>query len=182
MEREASMAREASMEREALAERRRTAFFAGLFYLGTFVTGFAALFGGTGLLVANLLATFCYVGVTILFYQLFKPVNATVSLVAAIVSAFGCAINFLLPFHVAFPINGLAVFGVYCMLIGYLIVNSRFMPPLLGVALAIGGLSWLTFASPALTSALRPFNFAPGILAEAALMVWLLKAGVRRTA
>jgi len=165
------------MEREALAERRRTAVIAGLFYLGTFVTGFLAFGAGASAAVANLLATLCYVGVTVLFYHLFKPVNPALSLVAAVFSAIGCVVGFLAPFHITIAIGGLPFFGIYCILIGYLIVESTFMPRWLGAALMIGGLSWLTFASPTLVTKLRPFNFAPGILAEAALTVWLLAKG-----
>jgi hypothetical protein len=44
--------------------------------------------------------------------------------------------------------------------------------------LAIGGVSWLTFAVPPLARALSPYNYGPGILAEGALTVWLLVNGV----
>lgn len=154
-----------------------TARAAGLFYLGTFLTGFLAFGAGASATAANFLATVCYVGVTVLFYRLFTPVNAPVSLVAAVFSAIGCVLGFLAPFHITIPIGGLPFFGVYCILIGYLIVESTFMPSWLGVALMIGGSSWLTFASHALMIRLRPYNFAPGILAEAALTVWLLAKG-----
>ena len=149
--------------------------WAGIFYLGTFVTGIVALAAGTSMLVANAVATACYVAVTLLFYTLFRPVNPTVSLVAGVVSAVGCAMNGLSLVNVALlPINPLAVFGVYCVLIGYLITQSPAMPNLLGVAMMIGGASWLTFGVPPLAHVLLPFNYAPGILAEGALTVWLL--------
>lgn len=43
--------------------------------------------------VANLLGTVCYVVVTALFYEIFKPVNRSVSLVAAFISLVGCAMG-----------------------------------------------------------------------------------------
>lgn len=43
--------------------------------------------------VANLLGTVCYIVVTALFYELFKPVNRSVSLVAAFISLAGCAMG-----------------------------------------------------------------------------------------
>ena len=43
--------------------------------------------------VGNLLGTVCYIVVTALFYQLFKPVNRSVSLVAAFISLVGCAMG-----------------------------------------------------------------------------------------
>jgi len=152
---------------------------AGVFYLGTFVTGMIAVAAGTGMVVANGIAALCYIGVTILFYVLFKPVNHAVSLVAALFSGTGCVSSLVRGLQLARPpISDLAFFGCYCILIGYLIYESGFMPRSLGVLLAIGGVSWLTFAWPPLARSLSPFNFAPGILAEGALTVWLLVRGV----
>jgi uncharacterized protein DUF4386 len=148
---------------------------AGLFYLGTFVSGIAAVVAGTGMTIANAIATLCYIGVTVMFYVLFKPVNGVLSAIAAAFSLAGCAVSILVAFHVrVVPINPLAFFGCYCILIGYLIVTSSFVPRALGIALAIGGVSWLTFAIPSLARALSPFNYLPGILAEGALTIWLL--------
>src|SRR4051812_15079704 len=93
----------------------------GIFYLLTFVTGAIAFMSVNGRVPANLVATVCYVGVTILFYGLFKPVNQSVSLVAALFSLAGCVVGALSAFHLDVHINALAFFGVYCLLIGYLI-------------------------------------------------------------
>ncbi len=153
---------------------------AGIFYLGTFVSGGIALASGAGLAVANAIATVCYVGVTVLFYNLFKPVSHRVSLLAALFSAVGCVLGVVRGLHLArIPINELAFFGCYCILIGYLIVASRFLPRALGIFLAIGGVSWLTFLWPPLARFLSPFNYAPGILAEGLLTIWLLVFGAR---
>src|SRR5215470_2113559 len=166
-------------ERASRASPQLKARIAGFFYLLTFATGILALVFVRGRLIANLIATACYVVVTILFYDLFKPVNMQLSLVAALFSLAGCVIAVLSPFHLApFEINSLAFFGVYCLLIGYLILKSTFLPRILGALMALGGLSWLTFLSPLLAKVLDPYNLAPGILGEGALTVWLLVAGV----
>src|SRR5215467_14188636 len=166
-------------DRDADASLRLKARIAGVFYLLTFVTGIFALVFVRGRFVANLIATACYVVVTILFYDLFKPVNSQLSLVAALFSLAGCLISVLSSFHLApFDINSLAFFGVYCLLIGYLILKSMFLPRILGALMMLGGLSWLTFLSPLLAKYLDPYNLAPGILGEGALTVWLLVAGV----
>jgi hypothetical protein len=69
-------------------------------------------------------------------------------------------------------------FGVYCLLIGYLIVRSSFLPRILGVLMAFAGLGWLTFLFPALADYLSPYNLVLGFLAELALMLWLLVMGL----
>ena len=69
-------------------------------------------------------------------------------------------------------------FGFYCLLIGYLIFRSTFLPRILGVLMAFAGLGWLTFLSPMLANHLSPYIFAPGILGEGALTLWLLAMGV----
>src|SRR5512143_948397 len=111
-------------------------------------------------------------------YVLFRPVNRAVSLLAAMFSGIGCVLAFVRGLHLArVPVNELAFFGCYCILIGYLIYVSRFLPRVLGVLLAVGGLSWLTFGWPPLARALSPYNYAPGIFAEGLLTVWLLARG-----
>jgi len=164
------------MERISDASPRRKARIAGVFYLLNIVMGAIALFvsGRLGL-AANLIAAACYVVVTLLFYYIFKPVNRSLSLLAALFSLLGCAIGALSPFHLApFHINNLVFFGFYCLLISYLILRSDFLPRILGVLMAIGGLGWLTFLSPPLADYLSPYNLAPGILGEGALTLWLL--------
>ena len=156
---------------------------AGVFYLVTFIGGMFALVLGRKLGVyfyaANVIASASYVGVTLLFYDLFKPVNKGVSLLAAGISLAACVTGTLSLFHLAsFPINDLVFFGFYCLLIGYLIFRSTFLPGALGVLMALGGLGWLTFLSPALAKSLSPYNLFPGILGEGVLTVWLLVFGL----
>ena len=72
-------------------------------------------------------------------------------------------------------------FGFYCLLIGYLIFRSTFLPRFLGVGLACTGLAWLTFLSPPLVHVLTPYILVAGI-GEISLTVWLLVAGVNAEA
>lgn len=151
---------------------------AGALYLITILTGAFAAMSASGRLVANLIATACYIAVTLLFYSIFKPVNRSLSLLAAVVSLVGCALGALSTFLVPEPVSPLVFFGLYCLLIGYLVFKSTFLPRVLGALMAFGGLGWLTFASPALASSLSPYNMAPGVLGEGALTVWLLVRGL----
>jgi hypothetical protein len=151
---------------------------AGVFYLVTFVAGALALRPANGV-TANIITSAAYLGVTLLFYDLFRPVSRSISLVAAFFSLLGCINGALDIFHVApFKINSLVFFGFYCLLIGYLIFRSTFLPRILGVLMAFGGLGWLTFLFPSLARSLAPYNMAPGILGEGVLTLWLLVMGV----
>ncbi|HSP14752.1 MAG TPA: DUF4386 domain-containing protein [Thermoanaerobaculia bacterium] len=72
----------------------------------------------------------------------------------------------------------LALFGFYCVLLGYLIVRSTFLPRFLGAAMAIAGLGWLAFVSPQLAHQLSPSIVGAALLAEGTLILWLLVIGV----
>jgi hypothetical protein len=72
----------------------------------------------------------------------------------------------------------LVFFGVFNLLIGYLVFRSTFLPRILGVLMALSGLGWLTSLSPPLAHYLLIPIEVIGILAEASLMLWLLVMGV----
>jgi hypothetical protein len=158
----------------------------------------------------DLLALVSYVVVTALFYELFRPVNRSVALIAAFFSLVGCATQAfacafeLAPFVLlggeafsrvfqadqlqalaymslkmytpAYKI-GLAFFGLYNLLNGYLILKSIFLPRFLGVFLVIAGLPFVIFLTP-LGKSLSPFAVAPAAVGEGLLLVWLLVKGV----
>jgi hypothetical protein len=69
-------------------------------------------------------------------------------------------------------------FGLFNLLIGYLIFKSTFLPRILGVLMALSGLGWLTFLSPSLANRLLAYIEVLGIIAEASLTLWLLVKGV----
>ena len=155
---------------------------AGLCYLLNTVTAPIALYAkGTHWLAfsSGLVATASYVTVTALFYYLFMPVNRSISLAAAFFGLAGCALGVLNPLHlVPFHIHSLVVFGLYCLLIGYLILRSTFLPRILGALMMIAGLGWLTFVSHRLASYLSPYHYVAGGIGEITLTLWLLAAGV----
>jgi hypothetical protein len=159
------------IERVAAASPRLKARIAGVFYLLTFLTGTWALVFASGRPVAIFLASCSYVAVTLLFYDIFRPVSRNLSLLAALVSLVGCVTGAVSP-----RINPLVFFGFYCLLIGYLIFRSSFLPRMLGVLMAFGGLAWLTFLSRTLAHDIYPYNLAPGLFGEGALTLWLLGA------
>jgi hypothetical protein len=72
----------------------------------------------------------------------------------------------------------LVFFGVFQLMIGYLIFRSTFLPRILGALMAFAGLGWLIFLSPPLANYLLPYLEVLGVLAEGSLMLWLLVMGV----
>ena len=73
---------------------------------------------------------------------------------------------------------GLPFFGVYCVLIGCLLLESAFVPRVIGVLMIAAGFGWLTFLSPALAHWLTPYNALPGFAGEGSLTLWLVFRGV----
>jgi hypothetical protein len=159
----------------------------------------------------GLISTACYVAVTALFYQLFRPVSRSLAFMAAFFGLVGCAITafgslfqlaplavlggspylsvftvkqvqalVLLFLHLNAQVGSIALvfFGLFQLLIGYLIFRSTFLPRILGVLMALAGLGWLIFLAPPLAALLLTYLEVLGILAEALLMLWLLVMGV----
>ena len=163
---------------------RPRARMTGALYLLYFLTAILAQFlVGRGLAVSgnvtNVIATVCYLVVTLLFYGLFKPVSSSLSLLAALFSLAGCVVMVFGFFHLASSlISPLLFFGPFCLLIGYLILRSSFLPRVLGVLMAFAGLGWLAFLLPAIPHYLSLAFEVLGFLAELSLCLWLLVMGV----
>jgi len=164
------------------ASARFKARLAGVFYSITFLAGGFALFDRSGLgIAAGVIAGLSYVAVTLILYVIFKPVSRSLSLLAALVSLVGCGIE---PVSLVVKLPGqpndlsLVFFGLYCLLIGYLIFRSTFLPRVVGGLMVFAGLGWLIFLSPSLARDLFPYVLAPGIIGEGSLTLWLLLFGV----
>jgi len=176
------MSAAADFDPVAETPKRPRARLTGAVYLLYFLTAVSAalLAGRTSVVYSNavnLVSTAFYIALTLLFYYLFKPVSVRLSLLAAIVSLVGCALLALGLFHLVPSHSSLFFFGFYCLLIGCLIFESGFLPRTLGVLMALAGLGWLTFLSP-LGPRLTMYIEVLGVVAEAALMLWLLIFGV----
>jgi hypothetical protein len=80
----------------------------------------------------------------------------------------------------------LVFFGFHCVLVGYLLFRSTFLPRILGAALAIGGVGYLanilsTAIPPAIGADLFPYIMLPAGIAEMALTLWLIIVGVNES-
>ena len=160
---------------------------------------------------SSLLGVAFHLAWALLFYDLFKPVNRSVSLFALCVILVGCAMQalssllYLAPLLIlqggsalsaltpqqlqalalvflklnaqAYDIY-LVFFGLWCVLIGYLIFRSTFLPRILGVLLVIDGLGWMLYLLPPLAQQLFPLIAVAAGLAEFPLEIWLIVMGV----
>jgi hypothetical protein len=161
---------------------------------------------------SSLIGVAFHIAWALLMYVLLKPVNRSVSLLAAFVILVCCAIQaltslfYLAPLLIlqggsslsaftpdqlqalaflflklnqyAFNID-LVFFGLWCILTGYLIFRSTFLPRILGVFLAISGLGFMTYLYPPLAYHLfMPYIAAASALGEIPLELWLIVMGV----
>jgi hypothetical protein len=156
---------------------RIQARLAGVFYLLTIVVGVFAAFATSRSLsdAGNLVGSALYVIVTGLLYLILKPVSPGLSLIAGLISLAGCAVGALEALHRSpFSFNGIVIFGFYCLLLGYLIYRSGFLPRWLGPLVALAGLGWLTFLWPPFAKHLGMVPMITGLLGEGALTICLL--------
>jgi hypothetical protein len=77
----------------------------------------------------------------------------------------------------------LIFFGCVCLVFGYLIFRSGYLPKALGVLMQIAGLSYLTnsFAlvlAPAFADMIFPAVLVPAFIGETSLCLWLIVKGV----
>jgi hypothetical protein len=78
---------------------------------------------------------------------------------------------------------GLLFFGVYCIVLGYLVRNSRLFPKVLGILFGIAGVCYLinslaVILSPTLSAILFPTILLPAFVGELAFALWLTAKGV----
>jgi hypothetical protein len=160
----------------------------------------------------DIIAFASYIALTALLYELFKPVNRSLSVAAAFFSLAASVVQATSSlFHLAplvllgstphssvFTVEqlqalalvflklraaayhniGLVFFGLYLLLVGLLILRSRFLPRFLGVLVVLAGLSYVLFLSPSLMWSLQPYILVfPGV-GQMALCLWLLVIGL----
>jgi Domain of unknown function (DUF4386) len=216
---------------------------AGALYLGTIVFGLFAELGSRGSLivgsdaaatarailangplfraglVADLAMLACYVGVTTLFLDMFRPVHAGVSRMAAAFSLVGIAalaadtLLLLAPLRLlattpylaalgppqreaaallALKVHGdgydvsLVFFGIYCLMLGWLVWRSGFLPKAIGALMTLAGVCYILnsiadLTAPAFARMLSPHLMDPTLIGEAALALWLLTFDAKRS-
>jgi len=113
-----------------------------------------------------------YVVVTLLLYELLRPVSRPLSLLAAFFSLEG----------IAHAEDSVAYFGVYCLLLAYLIYQSTYLPRAIGVLMALAGVGLLIngykfLLPPALAHGLSSAGYTLDA-GEIVLALWRLVMGV----
>jgi hypothetical protein len=132
------------MKRIADTSPRLKARIAGALYLLSFLTAAVSELFARGRLnfAGGFIAVLGMVVVTLLLYDIFKPVNRGLSLLAAFFALVGLAFEALR--LQPGGVNLAIVFaGFYCLLIGYLIFRATFLPRVLGALAEMSVFLWL---------------------------------------
>ncbi|HEV7764707.1 MAG TPA: DUF4386 domain-containing protein [Thermoanaerobaculia bacterium] len=129
----------------------------------------AAFFGLTGCVVQGFALAFQLAPLTLLDGARYLGTFNTAQLQAL-------AYAFLKFYSQAYGI-ALVFFGFFCLLTGYLIWKSTFLPRALGAFMMLAGLGGLAFLSPIFATAHLPYTLF-GSVGELLLTLWLIAKGV----
>ena len=135
-----------------------------------------------GLFVLLNLASLAVEAVSKISLILLKPTLAIASGTEGSEIAYALATYSLRVHDVAFHIT-LMFFGAACLVSGFLIYRSKYLPRLVGLLMVAAGLSYLIsslamLALPWLAAILPPAILLPALVGETSLCLWLLFKGV----
>jgi len=139
----------------------------------------AVLMAGFGFLGATIQSLDCLGDITALLFLKGGKVMESFTVAQTQALAFQVLKWHVLLYDVAF-----VYFGVFCLLVGTLVLRSTFLPRVLGAFMLVDGLGYLffgvtTFLAPPLSLRLYPvLPFATAALGEASLMLWLIVKAV----
>ena len=153
----------------------------------------------------------CQITMTVLFYDLLKPVSKSASILAATFGLIGCTIKTLsrlfffapllvlggapylsvfdpkqlqalafLFLRVNYTAETIAIvfFGLNTLVMSYLMFRSTFLPRVLGVLSAVGGLGWLIYLYEPFALRLQSYIVGAGVIGALVSVLWLLVYGV----
>jgi hypothetical protein len=149
---------------------------AGLVYVAYFLLAL----GGTTLrsVPLQLAGTAANFVLAVFLYRLFSPADPRIALALLPLSFVHCVIQGVgqAQANTDYQRVALLPFVGFFIVLGYLITRSTFAPASLGVLVVLAGLAWLIPVVPGVPawSTLAVVIF--GIVAEGALMIWLLTA------
>lgn len=151
------------------------------------------LFRRRDALLSSIASGFSFVGIAVLasgiIYLLAALLLAGQNGGGAAISATGVAESIDLALRLHGRAYGLCLvfFGVYCCLIGAMIVRSRLVPALVGWLMVLAGIAFLVnncaaIVAPEFGQRIPPLTMLTSLVGEGALGVWLAIFGVRSQA
>ena len=110
--------------------------------------------------------------------MLLRPVDPGIAWALLPLAALGCVIQGVAIVKKVreVQLRALVIFGLFLVVLGYLVARSTFLPGPLGVALAAAGIGWCALIIPGLPAGLLVGVQMLGALVEVALAIWLLLA------
>ena len=160
-----------------MSGRQAIARAAGTFYILNIVTillSIAVRRFPTAHFALEIASTASSVVVAALLYEVFKPVQEAISLVAAFFRLTACAVA--LVGYVFKPAANMVIifFGFHFVAIGYLLYKAGYR--VLGAWACFAGFAAFVFFVPAVATRVFPVFAAIGLLTEVSLAAWLLTA------
>ena len=167
------------MKQIAQSSPRFKARLAGALYFFSLLTAVSgeSFFRGGLAYAAGEIAVAGMAAMTLLLYDIFKPVSKYLSLLAAFCNFVGLTFE-ALRWNPRGVDIALVFAGLHHLLIGCLIFRSNFLPRVLGALMTIAGLGWITYVSPPLANHWSPYNTASALIGEGLVYLWLLVMGV----
>ena len=150
---------------------------AGLVYVAYFALSI------TGAVIRSIplqiVATAAYFVLAVVLYRLFAPADPLVALALLPLALAGCIMQAVGQAHADARLlrAGLVPFGLFLVVLGYLVLRTPTAPMALGVLLAVAGVAWPITVIPAVPTWYAAIAVVLGIIAEGALAIWLLANG-----
>jgi hypothetical protein len=158
---------------------RRQAAITALIYFGYFLLSIAGQ--ATHSTPLSLFGTAWYFIVAVALWRLFAPADRRVAVAVLPLAALGCVVQGVgqIQSDTGLQTAAIAYFGLFEIVLGYLIARSRGVPRWLGVALAMAGAAGLAVVVADIPTTIRFAAVALGGLSELALLIWLIVRAVR---
>lgn len=149
---------------------------AGLVYVAYFVLSIAA--AAIKNVPLQIVATGLYFVLAVVLYRLFSPADGRVALALLPLALAGCVIQGVGQAQADSGLlrAALVPFGLFLVVLGYLVARSPDAPLALGGILVVAGLAWPLTAIPGMPTWYAAIAVVIGIVAEASLAIWLLAA------
>jgi hypothetical protein len=124
----------------------------------------------------QVIATAFYFVLAVFLYRVFAPANPTLALALLPLALAGCVIQGVGQAQADAGLlrAALVPFGVFLVVLGYLVLRAELVPLPLGVILLVAGFAWPVTAAPGIPTWYAAVAALLGIVAEGGLAVWLV--------